>query len=83
MIPFTLVSKRIVYCSMLTMFFFFGVMMITSYYLAIYFQAVKGITPMLSGVYLLPSILSQMLFAVVSGVLGMSTRGFIPSEPSY
>jgi len=69
MIPFSMMKIRIVWCSCLIMLFFFGVQIVTAYYLAIYFQAVRGVTPTLSGVYLLPTILSQMLFAVISGVL--------------
>lgn len=73
MIPLSMVRQRIVYSSVLNMFALSGAMLVVSYYLAIYFQAVKGVSPMLSGVYLLPSILSQMVLAVVSGILGMST----------
>lgn len=71
MIPLSIVRKRIVWCSCVVMFFSFASTLITSYYLPIYFQAVRGATPTMSGVYLLPLILSQMLFAVVSGFLGM------------
>ena len=39
-----------------------------SYFLSVYFQAVKGASPLLSGVYLLPSILSQLILAVVAGL---------------
>jgi hypothetical protein len=42
--------------------------------LPIYFQAVKGVAPSPSGVFILPGILSQMLMAVVSGVLGEFPR---------
>jgi hypothetical protein len=73
MIPLSMLRQRIIYSSILNMFAFAGAMLVVSYYLAIYFQAVKGVSPMLSGVYLLPSILSQMLLAVTSGILGMST----------
>jgi hypothetical protein len=45
-------------------------MITTSYYMALYFQADKGVSPMLSGVYLLPSILTQMSVGVASGGLG-------------
>lgn len=45
-----------------------------SYYLPIYFQGVKGATPTLSGVYLLPTLLSQLLSAIGSGVLGKCNR---------
>jgi len=70
MIPFSMIKIRIVWCSCFIMLFFFGTQIITSYYLALYFQAVRGVTPTLSGVYLLPTILSQMLLAIISGVLG-------------
>ena len=71
MIPFSMVRRRIVWSSCLVLFLFMGSMMITSYYMPIYFQAVRNATPTMSGVYILPAILSQVLFATVSGVLGM------------
>lgn len=43
-----------------------------SYYLPVYFQAVKNVSPILSGVYMLPGILFQLVFAVMSGLLSMS-----------
>jgi MFS family permease len=70
MIPFSMVGKRAVWSSCLVMLFLMSMMFCASYYLPIYFQAVKGVSPMTSGVYLLPSILSQLLMAVVSGALG-------------
>ena len=70
MIPLGMVKQRIIWTSCVVMFFFGGALLISSYYLAIYFQAVRGVTPLLSGVYLLPSILSQMVMAVLSGFLG-------------
>jgi hypothetical protein len=74
MIPLSMVRQTIIYSSMISIFFFMGAMLLVSYYLAIYFQAVKGVSPMMSGVYLLPSILSQMMFAVISGVGGLSVQ---------
>ncbi len=70
MIPFSIVRKRVVWSSCLVIGFFFGSLLVFSYYLPIYFQAVKDVSPALSGVYVLPGILSQMVMAVVSGVLG-------------
>ena len=43
-----------------------------SYYMPIYFQAIRHATPSMSGVYILPAILSQIVFAAVSGALGMT-----------
>ena len=70
MFPYSMLRKRVVWSSCLVIGFFFGNLFINSYYLPIYFQAVKGVSPALSGVYVLPSILSQILGAVISGVLG-------------
>jgi hypothetical protein len=70
MIPFGIVKQRVVWSSCLTMFFFAGSMMLTNYYLSIYFQAVRGASPLTSGVDILPGVLSQMLLSLISGVLG-------------
>ncbi len=80
MIPFSMVRRRIVWCSCSVTFLFMGSTMITSYYMPIYFQAVRNATPTMSGVYILPAILSQILFATVSGVLGMCPSP-IPYSP--
>ena len=71
MIPFSIIRRRIVWCSCSVAFLFLGSMSVTSYYMPIYFQAVRNATPTMSGVYILPAILSQIVFAAVSGVLGM------------
>jgi hypothetical protein len=70
MVPFSIVRKKVVWCSCLVSFFFFGSLLIWTYYLAIYFQAVKGVSPTRSGIYVLPGILSQIAMAIVSGILG-------------
>ncbi|RFU29963.1 hypothetical protein B7463_g6351, partial [Scytalidium lignicola] len=78
MIPLSMISKRIVWSSCMTMGFYFASMMTFSYYLPIYFQAVKGAQPTLSGVYMLPGIISQMAFAVISGILVNRTGYYMP-----
>ena len=70
MIPFGMMKRQISIASCLTMFFLAANLNMLSYYMAIYFQAVRGATPSLAGVYILPSILSQMFLAVGSGILG-------------
>ncbi|RDL38696.1 Uncharacterized protein BP5553_03036 [Venustampulla echinocandica] len=69
MIPLSMVKKRPIASSCMVQLFQFGSMLSTSYYLAIYFQAVRGFAPTLSGVYMLPSILSQLMLGIVSGIL--------------
>lgn len=69
LLPFSMVKKRAVWSSSLTAMFLFGSMLASSYFLPIYFQAVKGVSPVKSGVYTLPTILSQLVVAVLSGVI--------------
>ena len=70
MIPFSMLRKRTVWTSCLVYGFLMSQMFTASYYLPIYFQGVKGASPTLSGVYLLPLILSQVACAIGSGTLG-------------
>ena len=70
LIPLPMLRKRIVWSSSLVYGFLMSQMFTTSYYLPIFFQGVKGVTPTLSGVYLLPMILAQLFSAVGSGALG-------------
>jgi hypothetical protein len=70
MIPGSLLKKRIVWVS-----YAFGMcnaicMLVASNFLPTFFQAVKGEGPSLSGVHVLPSILSQLLFILSTGALG-------------
>lgn len=69
MIPLSMIAKRTVWSSCLVMLCLFAMVLCASYYLPVYFQAIKNASPMMSGVYILPSILSQLVFAVTSGAL--------------
>lgn len=69
MVPFSILRVRIVWCSFAVITCFGGAMMVYSYYLPIFFQAVKGNTPSVSGVNTLPGIVTQLFATVVSGVL--------------
>ncbi|OBT72658.1 hypothetical protein VF21_08577 [Pseudogymnoascus sp. 05NY08] len=69
MIPFSMLRVRAVWASCVANAFFYGTMLIFSYYIPIYFQSVKGVSPALSGVYMLPAIISQMICSIVCGVL--------------
>lgn len=70
MIPLKFLANRVIYSSAGATGFMTAALVIQSYYLPIYFQAVKHATPTLSGVYILPSVLSQLIFSSVGGPLG-------------
>ncbi|KAF2673519.1 efflux pump [Microthyrium microscopicum] len=69
MIPYSMIKRRIIVCSAIYIALVFGGQFVQSYYMPIYFQAIKGASPSLSGVYVLPSILSAIIMAIPSGVL--------------
>lgn len=77
MIPGSIASTRKVWCSCFFMGFFSGSLLIFSYYLPIYFQAVKNASPTMSGVYMLPGIIAQVLTAIISGVIGIYPLFFL------
>jgi hypothetical protein len=70
MLPFSMISKRTVWSSCITRLFYMGDIVVVSYWLPIFFQTVKEVSPVRSGYYTLPVILIQMGFAVVSSGAG-------------
>ncbi|KUL83693.1 hypothetical protein ZTR_07474 [Talaromyces verruculosus] len=78
MIPFSMVRNRVVWSSCLVIWFLFGSMMVYSYYLPIWFQAVKGASSLQSGVDLLPLILSQVVASILSGGLVRKVGYYLP-----
>lgn len=78
MLPGRMLRQRVVLLAVVQGAFLMATTTVGSFYLPIYFQGVKGVGPTLSGVYMLPSILSQLLLVVVVGAL--STFRF--SSPS-
>ncbi|OAA50707.1 Major facilitator superfamily domain, general substrate transporter [Cordyceps fumosorosea ARSEF 2679] len=78
MIPLGMLKIRTVWASCAFMFFFFSMMQVVVYYLPIYFQAVKNASPMMSGVDLLPSILSQLISTVGSGIAITRVGYYLP-----
>lgn len=69
MIPISVASRRQVWCSCFFLGLFSGALLIFSYYLPIYFQAVKNVSPTMSGVYMLPGIGGQIVMAIVTGAI--------------
>ncbi|KAI0454546.1 major facilitator superfamily domain-containing protein [Xylaria acuta] len=77
-IPFSMVKNRIVWASTLQYVALISAVFVGTQYFPIYFQSVKGVGPVLSGVYLLPSILSQIVFVLFSGALISKVGYYLP-----
>jgi hypothetical protein len=72
MLPGSIIKRRMVWSSCLYGMCNMCCMITASNFLPTYFQAVKGDGPTMSGVHLLPSILSQLCCVVTSGALSES-----------
>jgi MFS family permease len=72
MIPFKLLKGRSIALSICFALLVMGGYIVPVYYLPEWFQIVRGASPMRSGVMLLPSVVTQVFAAMVSGVLGES-----------
>lgn len=77
LLPIWMITRRVLWCSCLVMVFSVATSFCASYFLPVYFQTVRGVSPIMSGVWLLPTILSQLIAAAVSGILGKDS---IPEE---
>ena len=78
LMPLRLFNKASNVAAMLTNFLHGVVFISGSYFLPLYFQAVLGATPLLSGVYLLPFALSLSFFATASGIFIRNTGQYLP-----
>lgn len=69
MIPLAMLRKPVIIFSTLTMVMSQGSLLVITYYLPVWFQAVKGASPTMGGVYFLPSVGSQIIGSVITGKL--------------
>lgn len=69
MIPGAILRNRIILCSCFISMLVFGMTMAFSYYVPIYFQAVQNKSAITSGVDMLPSVVFQIVAALVAGIL--------------
>ncbi|KAK4126937.1 MFS general substrate transporter [Parathielavia appendiculata] len=78
LVPFSVIKRRPVWSGALTHCFLMTNVFCASFYLPIYFQAVQGASPMMSGVDVLASILSQLAAVPVASVLASRTGYVVP-----
>lgn len=78
LMPLDLFSKRSNLAALGVCFLHSFVFISGSYFLPLYFQAVLGATPILSGVYLLPTALSLSFLSAFTGVFIKKTGQYLP-----
>lgn len=80
MLPLGMFRQRVVAAATLVQFSTMGSVMVTIYYMPVWFQAVRGRTPTVAGAFLVPMVGAQILTAVGGGIL--SEWLSLPSLPS-
>lgn len=78
MIPGPVVSHRVVWISGINGMALMGIILTAAQYMPLYFQGVRGEAPAMSGVDMLPSILSQLFGVVISGGLVQRIGYYLP-----
>lgn len=78
MIPPGVIKQRVVWSSCLNTALLMTTIIVGSNFMPIFLQSVKGLSPTMSGVYMLGAILSQMIFVVLSGALSESSTLPVP-----
>jgi MFS family permease len=78
MVPLAMLKHRVIWSAAMTMFFSLSSVLVADFYIAIYFQAIRDDSPLMSGVHMLPITLGLVLFTIVSGVLSKCGRFFYP-----
>ncbi|VUC33681.1 unnamed protein product [Clonostachys rosea] len=78
MIPLELVRRQPVWSSSIYYAFSMSVTIGGGSFMPIYFQSVRGLSPTMSAVYILPSIFGQIFFILLSGALMTRLGYYIP-----
>ncbi|TDZ61763.1 Efflux pump mlcE [Colletotrichum trifolii] len=69
LMPLGMFKNRVFACGSLMNLCLYGFTYITMYFVPIYFQSILGDSPMESGIHMLPSIISAIVFTLLSGVM--------------
>lgn len=67
LLPFSIARRRTVWTSCIVYGLFMGNLYTASYWVPVYFQGVKGSSPTMAGVYILPMIIAHVIAALSSG----------------
>ncbi|CAG9989444.1 unnamed protein product [Clonostachys byssicola] len=78
MIPLRILSQTAIWTSCLYYAFLIAVTTGGGYFLPIYLQSVKGLSPTMSAVYMLPTILLSVVYVIFSGALMPKFGYYIP-----
>jgi len=79
MVPPKVITQRSVAFGTGFTFFLAGSMLMMVYYVPIWFQTVKMVNPMDSGIYTLPLVLSLVVSSIIAGIVTQKIGYYVPS----
>ncbi|KAI0841865.1 MFS general substrate transporter [Hypoxylon sp. FL0890] len=77
-VPVRVITQRSIAAAFLFMLAVSGAMLMTIYYLPLWFQVVKGVSATQSGVNTLPLVLSLVVSSILSGILTQKIGYYVP-----
>lgn len=77
-IPLSLFKQKVIVAACLTSMCLYSVTFISANFIPIYFQSIKGTSAFTSGTHLLPSIIAQLIMAILSGIAVSKLGYYLP-----
>lgn len=78
LIPLSIISQRTVACALLSSFFLYSALIIHSYYLPLWFQAIKNVSAIRAGVDFLPYVCGNFGVGIITGAIVNKTGWYNP-----
>lgn len=78
-IPVRIITQRSVFLATMFTFFIAGSMLMLVYYLPIWFQTVKLVAALSSGIYTLPLVLALVVSSIMNGIATQKIGYYVPS----
>jgi hypothetical protein len=70
MVPFSILRQKVVWSSCIVTMAQYSSLILFSYYLAVWFQTILGVGPILSGAYFMATAIPLVVMTVITGVIG-------------
>lgn len=77
-VPIRIIKQRSIAAGAYMSFVSPGAMMVIIYFLPIWFQAIKGVSAVQSGIDILPLVLSLVVSSIIAGILTQKTGYYVP-----
>lgn len=78
LVPLSIVCQRTVAASCIMSFMIYGALLVQTYFLPIWFQAILGRTALQSGVDMIPFFVINAVFSIIAGILVSVVGYFVP-----